>query len=223
MRRAPRIVAIAAVAGLVLVAPASAAKVVNGGFESGSLSGWNQTLYPHPEVPSGSWLIYGELMRGMGGSPPAPPPRGDFAAFTDQGEVSGMILSQVIRLKRNQRHKLSFQLAYHNDNVSDRRRGKSGGFFTPATLAASVDPNQQFRMDVLKPGAPIKSVNGDDVLKRVYRTDRGDPDNRGFRKITANLTPFAGQRVRLRFAVVVTEDVLNAAIDAVRVRSKPAG
>jgi hypothetical protein len=210
MRRQAWIATAGAIAALGL-APgiAGAAKVKNGGFEAGNLGGWQKTYYPSPADPAGAWNIYGEIMRGMLPSPP----QGDFAAITSQGDPSAQILSQVVKLRDNRRHKLSFQLAYINSNEA---------FHTPASLAVAGD-NQQFRMDVMKAGAPIRSVKGKHVLERVYRTDEGDPNLRDYGRVTANLTPYAGEEVRLRFAVVVTESVLNAGIDAVKIRTKPAG
>jgi hypothetical protein len=72
----------------------------------------------------------------------------------------------------------------------------------------------------MKPGAPIKSLKDKHVLDRVYRTDRGDANRRNYRTIKADLTDYAGDRVRLRFAVVVTEAVLNVGIDAVKIKTK---
>jgi hypothetical protein len=189
---------------------AGAAKVKNGGFEAGNLGGWQTTYYPSPADPAGEWNLYGEIMRGF---VPAPP-QGDFAAITNQGDPSAQILSQVVKLRDNRRHKLSFQLAYINANEV---------FHTPASLAVSAGENQQFRMDVMKPSAPIRSAKNKHVLETVYRTEEGDPNEREFRRITTNLSPYAGEKVRLRFAVVVTESVLNAAIDAVKIKTRPAG
>ena len=187
-------------------AVAGAAKVKNGGFETGGLGGWEQTYYPAPEAPAGLWDVYGGAMRGF-----VAPPQGDFAAVTSQGDPSAQILSQVVKLRDNRRHKLSFQLAYNNTNEV---------FHTPASLQVAGE-NQQFRMDVMKPGAPIRSVKNKHVLERVYRTEEGDPNQRDYDRVTANLTSYAGKEVRLRFTVVVTEAVLNAAIDAVKVRTRP--
>jgi hypothetical protein len=211
MSRCRKITVLAVGAAAVLAAaaaPASAAKVVNGGFERGNLSGWNTFYYPSEGEPIGEWSLYSVVPRGV---PIFPlPPQGQTAAFTDQGEVSGQILSQVVKLRKDRRHRLSFQLGWINDTED---------FATPPTLAL-VDPNQQFRMDVMKPGAPIKSVKNKDVLERVHRTDVGDPNQRGFRSVTANLTRYAGEKVRLRFAVAVTENRLHALLDAVKIRTK---
>jgi hypothetical protein len=200
---------------------ASAAKVENGNFERGNLSGWQTTYYPMPDDPFGEWFVYGDIMRPdmrRGGLPL--PPQGQFGAVTNQINLSGQILSQVVELKPGKRHKLRFKLAYQDqDNPRlDSRRGVPS-FITPPTLALNR-PNQQFRMDVIERDAPIKSVKRKHVLERVYRTETDDPNARGFRKVTANLTPYAGEKVRLRFAVVVTESPLNVAIDAVKVKTK---
>ena len=73
----------------------------------------------------------------------------------------------------------------------------------------------------MKPGAPIKSLKNKHVLDRVYRTDRGDresPDLPGDEGRSDS--DYAGDKVRLRFAVVVTEAVLNVGIDAVKIKTK---
>jgi len=218
------IVAAAALAGLgISAAGASAARVANGDFERGNLSGWQKDF-----SEAGGWFVYdGPFGPLRGPAPLVPaPPQGEFGAISAQGEPSRMILSQVVDLQSGKKHKLKFKLAYDNRNTGaprDRlRRGISSGFFTPKSFrfGMAARPNQQFRMDVMKPGAPIKSLKNKHVLDRVYRTDRGDPNRRNFRTIKADLTDFAGDRVRLRFAVVVTEAELNVGIDAVKIKTK---
>ena len=217
------IVAAAALAGLgVSAAGASAARVANGDFERGNLSGWQKDF-----SEAGGWFIYdGPFGPLRGPTPEVPaPPQGDFGAITSQGNPSRMFLSQVVDLKPGKKHKLKFKLAYNNRNTGKARlRGPkvSPGFWTPRhfRFGKAARPNQQFRMDVMKPGAPIKSLKSKHVLDRVYRTDRGDRNRRPYRAVKADLSDYAGDRVRLRFAVVVTEAVLNVGIDAVKIKTK---
>ena len=113
----------------------------------------------------------------VGGLPPAP--QGRFAAVADQpGCPSGQILSQVVKLEPRSRHRLRFALAHLNAFA-----GKPN-FITPPTLGLGV-PNQQVRVDVLKAGAPVRSVQGRHVLDRVFRTETGDPDFRPNRPVKA--------------------------------------
>jgi hypothetical protein len=190
---------------------ATAAPIENRNFERGSLAGWSKSAYPSPEC--GRWRARPATISRGDGFPP--PPQGEFAAVADQPDCpSGQILSQVVKLREGRTHRLAFELAYLNINVGD-----PDNFITPATLGLGM-PNQQFRMDVLKPGAPPRSVENRHVLKRVYRTEEDDPNQRSYRTVRANLTPFAGERVRLRFAVVVNQAPLVVGIDSVAIRSR---
>jgi hypothetical protein len=213
------IAALAALAALALgTGTASAATVENGNFETGDFEGWKTDFFG-----PGGWFIYSGLT-GRGFEFP-PPPQGGFGAISDQDQPSAQFLSQVVKLKRGMKHKLKFQLAYHNDNVSPpMARGAEflPGFHTPHhfRFGKNARPNQQFRMDVMKPNAPIKSLKSKHILERVYITERGDPNNRNYRTIKEDLTEHAGEKVRLRFAVVVTEEELNVGVDAVKVKSK---
>ena len=209
--------------GLGVTAPADAARVVNGDFERGNLGGWEKHYFPSQKSPFGIWRAYtGPFspgpMRGPAPAVPAPP-QGEFGAVTEQGDPSVQILSQVVSLKPDRRHKLRFKLAYYNQN-SVMARG-AAGFITPNSLTLG-QPNQQFRMDVMKPGAGIRAMGGA-VLDRVYRTEVGDADQKGYGPVAANLTPYAGKEVRLRFAVAVTEAPLHVGIDAIKIRTRRQG
>jgi hypothetical protein len=216
------IVALSALAGVgVCAGTASAAQVKNGDFERDNLSGWQKD-----RTDEGAWFTYSGAFGPLRGLGVPAPPQGEFGAISDQIGPSRMILSQVVDLDRGKQHKLKFKLAYSNRNTGAPRLRQGPplveGFSTPKHLrfGKSARPNQQFRMDVMKPGAPIKSVKNKDILESVYRTDRGDRNQRGYRTIKADLTKYAGDKVRLRFAVVVTEAVLNVGIDAVKVKTK---
>jgi hypothetical protein len=220
------ITALGAITALALGAgTATAAEVENGKFETDTLDGWDQDFFGTTAWFTYEGPFFGSLMRGPAPAPVPAPPQGQFGAITDQLNPGAMFLSQVVKLERGMKHKLRFKLAYRNLNTGEPRALRGDpmpGFHTPKSFrfGKAARPNQQFRMDVLKPNAPIKSLKNKNILERVYRTERGDPMRRGFRKITADLSEYAGDRVRLRFATVVTEAQLNAAIDVVAVKSK---
>lgn len=216
------LVGVAALACLGLVAPAGAvaANVVNGDFESGSLAGWQV----HRSLEAGNWFAYSgsaePISEKRGDGPIEAPPEGDFAAVADELNADTLILSQNIGLGAGLSHRLSL-LAYYDSYVPI-------AVPTPDTLSVDSEAlggqaNQQYRIDVMKPTAPIESVDPADILLTVFRTRPGDPKVLGPTRLTANLSPFAGQTVRLRIAVAAHEEVLLGGVDAVSVESAPPG
>jgi hypothetical protein len=195
------------IAGLaLLVGPgtASAAIVTNGDFETGSFSGWQRD-----ESPFNGWFTY----TGAVDSFPAPP-QGSFAAVTDQAEPGRAFLYQDITLPPGGSVNQLSLFAYYESGAP---------IASPDTLDPAVEPNQQYRIDVIRPSAPIGSVAPGDVLATVFRTVSGDPVSIGPTLKTADLSAFAGQTVRIRLAVTVTEDPLNGAADAVSVNGLTVG
>lgn len=198
---------------LFLPGRAVAADFVNGDFESGSLSGW----HVHRVTEAGNWFAYKGTDAPIGShrKPPAAlvqaPPQGSFAAVTDEANPDTLILYQDVSVGAAASH-LSL-LAYYNSY-------KPIAVPTPDTLsidgeALGGQPNQQFRIDVMRPEAPLESLDPADVLLTVFQTRSGAPVSMLPTRLTADLTPFAGQTVRLRIANAVHEEVFNAGVDAV--------
>lgn len=218
---------------VVLLAPGSAeaANVVNGGFESGTLNGWSV----YQANPFGDWFAYRGTETPIGASrkkqsqgrdvPVQPPPQGTYAAVTDEIEPDTLILYQDVALEPGLDYQLSM-VAYYDSY-------KPIAIPTPDTLSVagealqlpngSSQENQQFRIDVMKPDAPLESVDPTDIFRTVFATKPGDRPTMAPRTLTANLSAFAGQTVRLRIATAVTEEVFNAGVDAVSIASAPAG
>jgi hypothetical protein len=193
------------------LATAARQKPRNGGFEAGNLSRWQ--VDDLGSGPEDTWYAY------SGTSSPASdfdlpaPPQGTFAAITDQGGSGAHILHRTRKLRKGYTHKLKLWVFYEN---------RADEFASPDTLDPGTSPNQQYRIDVLKRHAAIDSVDSSDILKRVLRTEPGDPLSQPPKKVTVNLTRFAGKRVQLRFAEVDTEFFFNAGVDGVELKSKPA-
>jgi hypothetical protein len=198
-------VLIAVAAFLSLPGTALAANVVNGGFETGTLSGWTVV-----NSGSGNWSAYTGTTSPFSGFTVAAPPQGQFAATTDQGGPGSHVMYQDLALERGHTHRLTFTLYYAN---------RAGAFFTPAALSESVSPNQQYRVDIVKPSAAATSVAAGDVLKNVFQTPVDGPMTLAPTPISVDLTPFAGQTVRLRFAEVDNQFYFQAAVDNVRLAS----
>jgi hypothetical protein len=209
-----------AYAALLLPGTAAAATVVNGGFETGDLQGWNV----YRATGLGDWFAYEGTKppiagKEVAGAVPAPP-QGNFAAITDEYNPDALALYQDISLPPGLAHRLSL-LAFYTSR---------GPIAVPSPDTLSVDDevlgvarNQQFRIDVMRPDAPIDSIAPADILLTPLQTRRGAPAEMGPTRLTADLSPFAGQTVRLRIAVAAHEETLNAGVDAVAVESAPPG
>jgi len=205
---------VAAITALAAPVVAGAATVVNGDFETGNLTGWQVVNNPAGEEESGSWYAYTGTDSPLPfGEPVPPPPAGNYAAVTSQGGPGSHILYQDVALEPYYAHQLSL-LAYYHSYAST---------FTPSpnTLSFESTENQQYRIDVMNPAAPVDSVNPSDILATVFATKTGDPEEVGPSSLTVDLTPFAGQTVRLRFAEVDTRGYFAAGIDNVAIASTP--
>jgi hypothetical protein len=205
-------------ATLLLAQPASAATVVNGDFETGTLAGWSQAEVPFPGGEG--WFAYSGTAAPVsteeGEEKPRTvqaPPQGNFAAISDENGPGTHILYQDIALAPGMTHTLSL-IAYYNSEAPITVP-------TLDTLSSEGAENQQYRIDVMRAGAPIESVNPADILATVFSTGNGAPQSMGPTTFSVDLTPFAGQTVRLRLAEVDNLFFFNAGVDAVAVQSIP--
>jgi len=206
---------VAAAASFVAPAGASAAMVVNGDFETGTLSGWQVFNVPSEPESTGNWYAYsGTAAPSPSELPISAPPSGVYGAITAQGGEGTHILYQDVALEPYYGHQLSLFAYYHS----------AAPLVTPSpnTLSSEVPaPNQQYRIDVMKPTAALTSLEPSDILATVFATKTGDPEELAPTKLTVDLTPFAGQTVRLRFAEVDNQFYFAAAADAVAIASTP--
>lgn len=200
------LVALLAMSFLVLAPRAGAATVVNGGFETGGLSGW-ETF----EEGSGEWTTYS-------GSNPfelslSAPPQGSRAAVTVQSEPGLNVLYQDVALGTGADEVLRLYVYYASDEP----------LATPpsGTLSPGESPNQQYRIDVIDPAADIDSVDPADILAPVFATQTGDPQSMEPKLLSVDLTEFGGETVRLRMAEVDNQGYFNAAVDAVTIGPPP--
>jgi hypothetical protein len=199
---------------------AAAATVVNGDFESGTLNGWQA----HSANEAGNWFAYqgtvAPFAHNLTRQPLQPPPQGTHAAISEEADPDTLTLSQEVTVPAGTSSQLSL-LAYYNSY-------KPIAVPSPDTLSVSEEvlggqQNQQFRIDVMRAGAPLESLEPSDILLNVFQTAPGAQQVMKPTKLTADLTPFAGQTVMLRITVAANQEVFNAGIDEVQVTSPGAG
>ncbi len=177
-------------------------------FESGSLAGWRSAT-----GGSGGWFVYTDGTKAPDPSLSDPnfpfdfpnPPQGKHAAVTDMRGPGTRILYRDVTLE-----------GYLKIHLKAFYSG-AGDFSSPETLAYDApEANQQFRIDLIRPSAPIDSVAKDDVLLNIYRTSPGDPARRDPVAVSADLSSWAGQTVRLRIAGADNRGPLRIGVDDIR-------
>ena len=130
-------------------------------FESGALTGWRAV-----GGGSGGWFVYTDGSKAPDparSDPNAPfdlpdPPQGRFAAVSDTNGPGTRILYRDVKLEgRFRLHLTAFYAGV-------------GGFRSPGTLAYDEPAaNEQFRIDLVAPSAPIDSVaHGDVLVERLH-------------------------------------------------------
>lgn len=180
--------------------------VVNGDFETGDFTGW--TIANQTSV--GYWFIYSGGILPISNLTTPPPPGGAYAASADETNPSAMILYQDITLPPNEC--LSLKYTYYYNNYYHT-------FESPDTLQVFVDPNQQARIDIMNPDTVDPySVTPGDVLQNLLHTTANSPLMVDPTTVSFDLTSYAGQTIRLRFAVTDTENFLLMGVDNVSIQ-----
>jgi D-alanyl-D-alanine carboxypeptidase len=177
-------------------------------FESGALAGWRAV-----RGGSGGWFVYtnGSKAPDPARSDPSvpfvlpDPPQGRFAAVSDTNGPGTRILYRDVKL--DGRFRLHLTVFYAG----------VGGLRSPQTLAYDEPgANEQFRIDLVAPSAPIDSVARGDVLVNIFKTSAGDPDARAPTAVSVDLSRWAGRTVRLRLATTDNRGPLRAGVDDIR-------
>jgi D-alanyl-D-alanine carboxypeptidase len=177
-------------------------------FESGAITGWQAV-----GSGSGGWFVYSNGHKAPDPAQSDPnvpfdvpdPPQGRFAAVTDMNGPGTRILYRDLRLEG--RFTLQLTVFYAG----------TGPFSSPATLTHdTLEANQQFRIDLVGPSAPIDSVAKGDVLVNVFRTSPGDPARRPPTEVRVDVSAWAGQTVRLRLAGTDNQGPLRVGVDNIR-------
>ena len=186
--------------------------IENGGFEAnGGAGSTNLDAWGTYNEGSGGVFAQTGSESPISGFQVPVPPEGDFAAMADQTGPGLHILYQDVQVPAGAT--LGFDLYIGN---------RAEVFHSPPTLSPSAFPNQQLRVDIMDPGAPLDDV-GAGVLANVYQTAPGDPPESGYSRVVADLSAFEGQTVRIRFAQVDTEFFFQGGIDNVVVGREPSG
>jgi len=177
-------------------------------FESGAITGWQAV-----GSGSGGWFVYADGHKApepAQSDPNVPfdvpdPPQGKFAAVTDMNGPGTHILYRDLRLEG--RFTLQLTVFYTG----------TGPLSSPKTLAHDApEANQQFRIDLLSPSAPIDSVAKGDVLVNVFHTSPDDPARRQPTEVRLDVSALAGQTVRLRLATTDNQGPLHVGVDNIR-------
>jgi hypothetical protein len=225
------VVGVMAIALVGAVSLALAAKPSNGNFEKGTLRGWKAktlndgfgewAVYQNGDKPGDNQPTQQPPVRyaGRGDAPSGPgnlyaPPQGKFAAYGFGAGGGPRTLTRTLYLKPDRKITLSMKVFYKN---------LAHAFHTPNTLDTSVGgptKNQQYRIDIIRKGAPLDSLGNSDVLQNVFRTKVGDKLKRGPFDVTANLTSLAGKTVTLRLAEVDTQYFFYPGVDNVKLKQK---
>ena len=179
--------------------------LVNGSFESnGGVGTTTFTGWTEVEFGPGAWFVQSGTTPPLGGPSVPAPPDGLFAAMTNEGDPSAMVLYQDFTVPPSAT--LRCDIFIRND-ASD--------FVVPSpdTLDPTGDPNQHARIDIMQTSAGPFDL-GSAVLQNLFITNPGDNGNySAYQTITASLSGFAGQTVRLRFAVADNESELIMGVD----------
>lgn len=196
----------AVIAVVALITAIAVAAPSNGGFEKDSFEGWKRL-----NDGGGQWQTYKGKFEpairraGTGGETPSlpKPPEGKYAAALSQSDPGLNILHRVLRAKK--RKELSLKLAYRN--VSDQ-------FISPDTLDPMAEENQQVRVDLLKPKAPLDTLKNSDIIDTLLRTKPGDPLFRPYGKLEAKVKG----KFRLRIAEVDNAGQLLVGVDDLKLK-----
>jgi hypothetical protein len=177
----------------------------NGGFEASTLAPWMTSSIGEGDS---AWSLYTGTSAPISGLTVIAPPFGHQAAVADQNGPGSNILYRTFRVDRDDAV-LRMWVWYHN---------YAGAFYSPHSLfeKASGPKNQQLRIDIVRPSAPLRSLRLTAVLATPFRTRPGDALERGPFLVRVDVRGWHGRLIRLRIGEVDNQSNFNVVIDGVR-------
>jgi hypothetical protein len=193
-------------------APPTPAAQAGDDFESGTLANWKTD-----RAGAGGWFIYtnGKVAPEPAQSDPnlpfdvPNPPQGKFGAVTDMNGPGRRILYRDVTL--DGRYRLHMTVFYVN----------SSGFSAIDPSRQTLGDDQQYRIDILSPSAPVTSIAKGQLFATIYQGKPGDPLTRPPTAVNFDLSPWAGQTVRLRLTSADNQGPLRAGVDDIRFERIP--
>ena len=199
----------------------------NGDFETGDLTGWTMETFR-----DGEWLVYED-----GLTPPDPkylppdskgitfvgkpfelpdPPQGRYAAVTDTAWAGAGVRYLYRDIEVTEPYVL-YALVFYQNSWSAIR--DPGHFKLTDEKQTQFYQNQQYRVEVIDPTAPIDTVEPDHIWGTLFHTKPGDPTDLKPTRVSLDLSPWQGETVRLRLVCVSgMYGPMRAGVDDVDVR-----
>lgn len=182
--------------------------IVNGGFESGSLSGW--TNY-NQAGGNGDWFVVSGTATPLSSFVTVGAASGDYYAVTDQTGPGSHVLTQTFTVAANASNiTLSFDL-FRNDQSG------AGPIINGDTLDYNVT-NQYARVDILTSTADVFSNASADVVANLVTAGvdtAGNPNPYIHYTFDLTSTLSAGGTYTLRFGEVDNQGFFNNGVDNV--------
>lgn len=205
-----RIATCGAAALALVVLPAHAVPIVNGGFEDG-LAGWTVLDQVGSE---GSFALQSGTRSPATGTRVPRPSQGGNAAMTDAGAGGSHVLYQdFVQAAPVTRALLRFDVFVGN---------RADAFHLPElpTLDwATAVLNQQARADILVGASDPFSLAAADLLMNLFSTGLGDPLVSGYNRVEVDITELLNANLnttlRLRFAEVDNVNLFQFGVDNV--------
>lgn len=178
------------------------AGIVNGGFETGDLSGW--TTFEANTVGDGIFrAAQGGSVLPLSGATAPPASDGDTLAISDMAAAGLRVLYQDITIPPEAT--LSFDLWWNN---------AAGFWVNPGNMFPNPFPNQHARIDLIALDAPLNTTDPDDIALPLVTLDGNESiESGGWRSQQFDLAALAGQTLRLRIAEVDNQGPLYVAVD----------
>lgn len=219
--------------------------------EKGNIIAWQQQ---EQRDSHGGWTLQTGSQAPLSGDPVQNPPDGRYAVMLDQPQIVlpyNSALGAFTQRPESAEDSMGTHFLYQDIFIPEVVESvnlslllyidntMAGAFFDAGVLDYFPDRptalrprNQQVRIDIMDPNAPIDDV-GSGVLLSVWSTTRnlansqddifgydGDPNTPQREAITASLTQFRGRAIRLRIAAVNNQGEMLVGVDKVQVLAR---
>ncbi len=198
-------------------ASSAADLIVNGGFESGNLSGWtavsqfSNTSYDENSTPAASGFFAQNTSEttSLSGLSTLGPASGSFYALADSTAPGANVLIQNFTVPQGT---TSLNLSFDMFTYDWYGAGATG-----SSLNYLDDPNQHVRVDLLKFDAPDYDTSATYVVVNLFDGLQNNTSPPTWQNYAFDLLPYVtpGSNYRLRFGAVDNQFVLNMGVDNV--------